>query len=927
MARRSATTRASLVALVLTVAALLAISAVTFIDQRRQAVAAEKEALDLARLVALEQRQLTSMARDILSGVARLPAVQRASMGGECNRALARLLKTHPQYSNFGVITPAGDLICSATPLIQPVNLADHACFRGAVAARDFAVGDYRLDPSTGTSSLTFGYPVLDAKGAVEGVACAVRDAPSFATLLSDARFSNGTTLIVVNHRREILAHYPAQVGPPGRTLPDLPLIQAILTQGGEGTAQLRGIDGVQRLYGFSRLYDTAGENMYVGVGVSTHKAITGAIVQLQHIVFALALALMGLATVWLATDRSIARRLHPLVDALRRISPLDHAGALGPCPPAQEDLQRVNRALAARCALHDALDHTTDEKELLSAACRVLVDAGAYAHVAVVCAGTGARAGAHVVAQWGLSHNLLPREIGHHPGPIASVLSSGRHLVTNDLAPMFNQVLPAHGLRRAAVLPMHGGDGVLGALVIFAAQADAFGVTELDLLADAARDLARRVGAVRRGQRDPLTGLPNVQRFEAHLREAIGDSTAPLALLFLDLDRFRDINDAFGFEHGDRVLKAVGERTRSAMPPEAFVARMHGDEFAVLLPHAGKDGAEAAAGHLLEALEPAFALEGVAIDMRASVGIALYPAHGYTVDELLRHADIAARHAKRMESGHAFYAREHDRPTRFALASALHGAIKNNELVLHFQPKIDAKSGLVTGAETLVRWQRPGHGLVLPGEFIALAERSGLIRPLTQWVLNACLRQCAAWHRRGIALPLAVNFSARTLLDPRLVQHMKSLFIEHGTDPHWLQLELTESVLMERRHGDMDVLSQLRNLGVSLFIDDFGMGYSSFNYLKKLPVDAIKIDKSFVSEMLADADSAFIVRAMIELAHGLDMQAVAEGVDTQAAWNRLRAIGCDVIQGFYVSEPLPAEQFEAWLGQHPVVARPVVAR
>jgi EAL domain-containing protein (putative c-di-GMP-specific phosphodiesterase class I) len=167
----------------------------------------------------------------------------------------------------------------------------------------------------------------------------------------------------------------------------------------------------------------------------------------------------------------------------------------------------------------------------------------------------------------------------------------------------------------------------------------------------------------------------------------------------------------------------------------------------------------------------------------------------------------------------------------------------------------------------------------------------------------------------------LAVNFSARTLLDPRLVQYVKSLFIEHGTDPHCLQLELTESVLMERRHGDMDVLSHLRDLGISLFIDDFGMGYSSFNYLKKLPVDAIKIDKSFVSEMLTDADSAFIVRAMIELAHGLDMQAVAEGVDTQAAWDRLRAIGCDVIQGFYVSEPLPAEQFEAWLGEH-LVAR-----
>jgi EAL domain-containing protein (putative c-di-GMP-specific phosphodiesterase class I) len=170
------------------------------------------------------------------------------------------------------------------------------------------------------------------------------------------------------------------------------------------------------------------------------------------------------------------------------------------------------------------------------------------------------------------------------------------------------------------------------------------------------------------------------------------------------------------------------------------------------------------------------------------------------------------------------------------------------------------------------------------------------------------------AWHKQGLDLPLAVNFSARTLLDRRLTDRVKSLFAEYGASPHWLQFELTESVLMERRHGDMDFLSQLRDLGVSLFIDDFGMGYSSFHYLKKLPVDAIKIDKSFVSEMLTDADSAFIVRSMIDLAHGLGMQVVAEGVDTQRAWDRLRAVGCDAIQGFYISEPLPADRFEAWL-------------
>ncbi len=920
MAGRSVVTRLRLLSLVLTVAALLAITTIVFIDQRQQAVAAaEKEALDLARLVALEQRELILTAREVLKRVTRLPAVYRATLGGDCSRSLARLHKEHPQYSNFGVITPAGDLVCSATPLIQPVNLVDRACFRGAVATREFAVGDYRLDPSTGMSSLTFGYPVLDASGALNGVACAVLDAPALATLLGDARFSTGTTLIVINQRSEVLARYPDNAAAAGRTMPDPSLIQALLSRRGEGTLEAAGMDGVQRLYGFSPLYETAGEAVYVGVGVPKNGVVAGITGRLANdLVFVLVLALLALAMVWLVTDRSIARRLHPLVDALRRLGPLDHVVGAPVRPSAgSEELRRVNRALAARCALHGAMEHLTDEKTLVRDACRVLVDAGAYAHVAVVCAGTGARTGAYIVAQCGLGDQVLPRETPRHPGLIATALSTGRHLVTDDIDRLFGDAAPPRGVRRAAVLPFHGGDGVFGAMIVFAAQADAFGATESELLADAARDLARRVAVLRQAKRDPLTGLPNVHRFEARLREAIEDSAAPFALLFLDLDRFREVNDAFGFEHGDRVLKAVGERARGAMPPDAFVARMHGDEFAVLLPHAGHEEAAATANYLLAALEPAFALEGVTIDMRASIGIALYPAHGGTVDELLRHVDIAARHAKRMESGHAFYAREHDRPTQFSLASALHRAIKNDELVLHFQPKVDAKSGSVVGAETLVRWERPGHGLVLPSEFIGLAERSGLIRPLTHWVLDACLRQCVAWHQRGVGLPLAVNFSARTLLDRRLTDHVKSLFTEHGASPQWFQLELTESVLMERRHGDMDVLSQLRDLGVRLFIDDFGMGYSSFSYLKKLPVDAIKIDKSFVSEMLTDADSAFIVHSMIELAHGLGMQVVAEGVDTQRAWDRLRAIGCDTIQGFHVSEPLPADRFEAWLAQH----------
>jgi len=423
----------------------------------------------------------------------------------------------------------------------------------------------------------------------------------------------------------------------------------------------------------------------------------------------------------------------------------------------------------------------------------------------------------------------------------------------------------------------------------------------------------------------DALTDLPNRTLLYdrlAHTLRLVERDASSLALLLLDLDRFKVVNDTLGHQAGDALLQQVAARLRDAVRSSDTVARLGGDEFALLLPRTDRDGAVRATQTLLAALVAPLTVEGQTVHVGASVGIALAPAQGREVAALLRHADVAMYVAKRGGSGYAVYDPRHDGDSagRLMREAELRQALATNELVLHYQPTVDLRTGRATGVEALARWAHPTHGLLAPDQFIPLAEQTGLIVPLTRWVLDQALAQQAAWARAGRPLGVAVNLSVRTLHDERLPDTLAWLLRRYAITPERVTLEITETVLMADPAQALAVLTRLAALGVRVAIDDFGTGYSSLAYLKQLPVDAVKIDKSFVQSMGATEttkDTA-IVRSIIELGHNLGLMVVAEGIEDRETWAHVRALGGDVAQGYYLSRPLPLPSLDRWLESSP---------
>jgi diguanylate cyclase (GGDEF)-like protein len=419
----------------------------------------------------------------------------------------------------------------------------------------------------------------------------------------------------------------------------------------------------------------------------------------------------------------------------------------------------------------------------------------------------------------------------------------------------------------------------------------------------------------------DLLTGLPNrallIERLQQQLlrQPRTGES---VALVVMDLTDFKVVNDSLGHDVGDDLLRQVGPRLAASLRAADTVARLGGDEFAILLPGTDETGAARVAQKMLAALEQAFPLAGETLDIGASVGVAVAPAHATQADQLLSRADVAMYAAKGSLTGLAVFSAEHERDGagRLALMSDLRRAVDEGELVLYYQPQIDLRTGAITSVEALVRWMHPKRGLVGPDEFIPLAERTGLIKRLTRTVLTEAIRQARAWELAGLRVPVAVNLSMRNIHDPQLPQTIAQLLQRWDARPELLRLEITETVLAADPQRALQTMDSLRAMGVHIALDDFGIGYSSLSYLNRLPLDDIKIDKSFVIGMIDDESSATIVRATVDLGHGLGYGVVAEGVENTETRQRLSALGCDAIQGFLIARPMPADQTAEWIGR-----------
>ena len=425
----------------------------------------------------------------------------------------------------------------------------------------------------------------------------------------------------------------------------------------------------------------------------------------------------------------------------------------------------------------------------------------------------------------------------------------------------------------------------------------------------------------------DALTGLPNRQllqdRAATALEEAVREERSA-AVFLIDLDRFKDVNDTLGHHVGDELLQQVGKRLAEAIRPGDTVARLGGDEFAILLPEIRDASvAEEIADRIREALGVPFSLHGLTFALQGSIGIALCPEHGTDIDVLMQRADVAMYLAKETKARWERYSVDRDRnsPERLGLLGELRRALDEGDLVVHYQPKADLRTGRIVGAEALLRWEHSLRGLIFPDEFIPLAEQSGLIQSITVAVLEASLKQAAQWQRIGLELELAVNVSVRDLHDVKFPGHVAAALLRHGIAPGQLALEITESVVMADAERVIRTLEALDLLGVRLSLDDFGAGYSSLTYLKRLPVSEIKIDKSFVTRMDVDDDDARIVRSTIDLAQGMGLRVVAEGVETAQTWNRLTRLGCDIAQGYYLSRALAPDEFVDFVVAHDMEA------
>lgn len=610
----------------------------------------------------------------------------------------------------------------------------------------------------------------------------------------------------------------------------------------------------------------------------------------------------------------------------------------------AEQMEKHLTRALKLLSKCNTTLIHADNEQTLLVDICRLAVEIGGYRMAWVGYPENDEHKTIRPVAQSGYEHGFLDHikiswadnEWGQ--GPTGTAVRTGATIVNSDtqtnsrLIP-WRQAATERNYHSSISLPLATKNKMLGALNIYSSEANAFSAEEISLLEELANDLAFGIETLRTrtlhnvaekkleflAHFDPLTSLPNRtllrDRFEQ--AAAIADrEKSGVAIFFLDLDNFTHINDSLGHVYGDKLLVSVANRLKQCIRKTDTLSRQGGDEFAILLSNINDvESIEEIIHGIVSSFTEPFDIDGYTLNITFSAGISVYPHDDKSFDALLKHADTALYHAK--HSGRNIYRffsgqMNNDALEYIQLQGQLHNAIKNKELQLYYQPQIDTTTGKIIGAEALLRWNHPEHGLIPPAKFIPGAERSGLIIPIGEWVLNEACRQIQLW-RETDQIPsfvVAVNLSALQFKRGDLTETVALALEQANLPASHLELELTESILLHDVNDIRNTLHSLKKIGVRLSIDDFGTGYSSLSYLKQLAVDKLKIDQSFIRDMVEDAGDAAIVKAIIQLGHALDLSVIAEGVEKNTQFATLKELGCDEIQGYLFSRPLPAEEF-----------------
>ena len=600
----------------------------------------------------------------------------------------------------------------------------------------------------------------------------------------------------------------------------------------------------------------------------------------------------------------------------------------------------RLNRVYAVMSGINAIIVRVRERQELFTEVCRI---AGEYGQFRMVWIGwlNPQEMTITPMAKAGFDDGYLEQiqlrirgDMADEYVPVGQALREKSPVVCNDISIDMKMTCwhfqsAQRGYRSMAVFPLVVGNQAVGVFALYASETHFFDTAEIKLLSELAGNVSFALDYIEKAERlaylayyDVLTGLPSrllfQDRFEQALNQAIRHETG-VALLYLDLNDFKNINDSLGHNVGDLLLKQLATRLSAGMREEDTVARLGGDEFVVILAEvAAAEEVSPVAQKIIELIIEPFMVDKHELFVTCSVGIALYPKDGEDSETLLKNADAALYQAKNQGRNNAqFCTAEMNAKAlaRLTLENNLRQALKQEEFLLHYQPRVDLRSGQITGVEALVRWQPPGLPLVAPGAFIPTAEECGLIVPLGVWVLHTACAQNVAWQRAGLKpVCVAVNLSARQFRQQDLVAVVSRVLQETGLDPALLELELTESLVMQNVVATIETLTQLKAMGVKLSIDDFGTGYSSLSYLKRVPIDFLKIDQSFVRDITTNADDAAIVKTIISMSHDMELRVIAEGVETEAQESFLRLHDCDEMQGYLFSEPVPAEEIEVLL-------------
>ncbi|MDE2088984.1 MAG: EAL domain-containing protein [Gammaproteobacteria bacterium] len=944
------------------------------VQQRLTAALARDEVQRLAQLAEYDNRELVNETEQLLEVLGQFPQIQ-GTQSITCQALLANLIRHNPAYVNLGVAALDGSVFCSALPFSKPVNINDRAYFQRALRSREFAVGNYQVGRISGRPSINFGYPLLDTAGKVRAIVFAAVNLSRMNHFAATVQLPTGSTFTMVDSTGIVLVRYPDPQKWVGKSISDSLLMKAMRTLDGSGsmTATITGLDGVRRLFAVKHLYGVRnGDYGYVAIGIPTRVIFAKQDQVLRReMALMISIAVLVLLAGWLGSDWFILRPVGALLAAAKRLTTGDLEARAGPtlgrdeigqlaqafdamadamqrrvveAEQRENRITRLNRIYAVLSGINAAIIRIQDGDELLKEICRVAVENGRFRLVWIGLLDAGTQV-LRPVSHWGYETGYLQ---GFHvglrgggpesQGPTATALRESRHVVCNDvehdpsMAYRRAEALE-RGYRSLAVFPLQAGARVVGSVNFLASEPHFFDAEEVNLLLEVAADIGFALDAIEKGKtleylanHDVLTGLPNRTLCNDRLDQALaraGHHNRFVAFAMLDLDRFKTINDNLGLHIGDRLLKEMAERLKRAVRDGDTVARLGSDEFGIVFSDLGRvDDGMLVVERLQRQLTQVVKLDAHEIFVTASIGVALFPNDGRSVNDLLQVANTAL-HAAKEAGGNTcrFYAPEISARTseRLKIETELHHALERNEFLLYYQPVVETKSGNIIGVEALLRWRNESLGFVPPSIFIPLAEETGLIVPIGAWVLKTACVQVLEWRKRGYdPIKAAVNVSAAQFAREDFVDSVGRVMREVGCDPGSVPLgiEITESELMENAESVVDAVRQLHAMGLSISIDDFGTGYSSLGYLKRFTVDTLKIDISFVKDLAVSPESVSIVKAMIAMAHTLGMIVVAEGVETDQQRSILRELGCDAIQGYLVSKPLPADEIQAMLSR-----------